>query len=63
MISQIPFVAKAIAAFLTAGAGALTTALIDNTVTTSEWVTVAVTAIIAGLSVYGVRNRQDFADV
>lgn len=63
MISKIPFVAKAIAAFLTAGAGALTTALVDNAVTPSEWVTVAVTAIVAGLSVYGVTNRQDVADV
>ncbi|WP_422733989.1 hypothetical protein ACN26Y_29820 [Micromonospora sp. WMMD558] len=49
--------AKAVVAALLAGLGALGTALVDNTVTPAEWVTVA-GATLAGLGVvYAVPNK------
>lgn len=56
MLAKIPTVAKAIAAAITAGAGALATALPDG-VTTTEWVTVAVATVLAGAAVWRVPNR------
>ncbi|HEY5986433.1 MAG TPA: hypothetical protein VIV12_08665 [Streptosporangiaceae bacterium] len=50
--------AKAIAAAVAAGAGALVTALADDAVSSGEWVTVGL-AVLAALGVtYGVPNRS-----
>ena len=56
MLKKLPTVAKAVAAALTAGAGALATALPDG-VTVTEWTTVAVAAVVAGAAVWRVPNR------
>jgi hypothetical protein len=51
--------AKSVVAALVAGLGALQTALVDNVVTNTEWITVAAaTAAALGL-VWGVQNKAD----
>jgi hypothetical protein len=51
--------AKAIVAAVVAGGGVLSTALIDDKVTASEWVAVGL-AFLAGLGItYAIPNRTD----
>jgi hypothetical protein len=47
VLEQLPTVAKAIAAAVTAFGGALGTALADGTVTAAEWIGIAVTTVVA----------------
>lgn len=56
MLKQLPTVAKAIAAAVTAFGGALGTALADGTVTTTEWVGVAVATLVATAAVWRTPN-------
>lgn len=53
----MPRYRKAIAAGLIAGLGAITTALADDLVTTQEWVTAIVAAVVAVGAVYQIPNR------
>ena len=52
--------AKAVYAFVIAGLGALATPLVADAgfgdLTTGQWVTVALAALVAGGGVYGIRN-------
>lgn len=49
-------IAKAVVAFVVAGGGTAQAALLDGVVTPTEWIAIAVTAIVAGATVYTVPN-------
>lgn len=51
--------AKAIVGALVAGGGAYQTALLDNHVTQSEWVNIAVVTLAALGLIWGVSNDKD----
>ena len=55
-MSKIATVAKAIAAGAAAFSGALGTAVADNTVTSQEWVGVAIATVLAAAAVWGIPN-------
>lgn len=59
MSYAIPQVAKAIAAALTAGAAALTAALLDGHIDGGELVTIIAAVIGAGGVVFGVKNAAN----
>jgi hypothetical protein len=63
MLNQPKTYIKAIIATLVAALGALATALTDDVVTGSEWVTVALAAVVAAGGVYGIANRPKSPDV
>jgi hypothetical protein len=52
-----PTIAKAVVAGVTALAGSLVTALSDNGVTATEWVTIAATTILAVAAVWATSNK------
>lgn len=52
------FMAKAIVAAVIAGLGTLVTALTDETVTASEWATIALATVVALGAVFGIPNRS-----
>jgi hypothetical protein len=54
--------AKAVIGCLVAGLGALAAALDDNTVSTQEWVTIMLAALIAAGGVWAVPNRPPSDD-
>lgn len=56
-------IAKAIIAFVISGGGAAQTALLDGAVSPTEWVLIAVTAIVAGATVYTVPNDKPAEEV
>lgn len=56
--AEKPTLAKAIVAGVTALSGALITALADNGITATEWVTVVVATVVAAASVYAVTNKR-----
>jgi hypothetical protein len=56
VLAKLPTIAKAIAAAVTAFGGAVGTALADGTVSTAEWIGVAVTTVIAATTVWSVPN-------
>lgn len=58
MLAQLPTVAKAIAAAVTAFGGALGTALADGAVTTAEWIGIAVTTVVATAAVWRTPNAD-----
>ena len=49
--------AKAVVAFITAGGGALVTAMADGGVTGTEWVIIAMTAVTAAGAVWATTNQ------
>lgn len=59
MIRTIGTVSKAVAAATAAFAGAFGTAAADGTVTTAEWVGVAIAVVLAGVGTYAApKNRE-----
>ena len=56
MLSRLPEVAKAVAAFAAAFGGAFVTAYSDGVITPTEWVTVAVATVVATAAVFAVPN-------
>ncbi len=52
-----PTIAKAVIAGVTALAGSLLTALVDNGITATEWVTVTATTIVAVAAVWATTNK------
>lgn len=57
MLETIQKVTKALAAAVTAGAGAYSAAQVAGNVGLTEWVTVVAVAVGAGLTVYFARNK------
>ena len=57
MFQWVQTVAKAIAAGAAAFGGAFAVAINDGTITTGEWVTVAVATIVATAAVWGIPNK------
>lgn len=61
-MNYILYAAKAIYAGLVAGLGALGTVLVGDSdfgdVTSGQWVTIALSALIAGGGVFGISNRS-----
>jgi hypothetical protein len=57
VLSKLPVVAKAISAGVLTFAASLSVALQDNSVSTAEWINVAVAAVIAAIGVWAVPNQ------
>jgi hypothetical protein len=57
MLTKVKPYAKAVAGAAVAGLSAYGTALADGTVTSGEWVGVALAAVAAGAAVFGVPNK------
>jgi hypothetical protein len=57
VLSKIPTVAKAISAGALAFAAALSVASQDATITTAEWVNIAIAAVVAAVGVWAIPNQ------
>lgn len=57
-VEERPTIAKAIIAFVTTLSGTLITALAENGITATEWVTIATSSLVAALAVYSVTNKR-----